>query len=43
MAVSIPNPAHLHVATKGNGRPVILIHGWPLSGAAWEGQGGCSC
>jgi pimeloyl-ACP methyl ester carboxylesterase len=22
----------------GNGRPVILIHGWPLSGAAWEMQ-----
>lgn len=22
----------------GDGRPVILIHGWPLSGAAWEKQ-----
>lgn len=22
----------------GAGRPVILIHGWPLSGAAWEKQ-----
>ena len=22
----------------GTGRPVILIHGWPLSGAAWEHQ-----
>ncbi|MBJ3785798.1 alpha/beta fold hydrolase [Devosia sediminis] len=22
----------------GTGRPVILIHGWPLSGAAWEKQ-----
>ena len=38
MAVSIPNPVHLHVETKGVGRPVILIHGWPLSGAAWGGQ-----
>ena len=24
--------------TGGTGRPVILIHGWPLSAAAWEGQ-----
>ena len=22
----------------GTGRPVILIHGWPLSGASWENQ-----
>lgn len=22
----------------GDGRPVILIHGWPLSGKAWEKQ-----
>jgi len=29
----------LHVEdTGGNGRPVILIHGWPLSGKAWEKQ-----
>jgi non-heme chloroperoxidase len=24
--------------TGGTGRPVILIHGWPLSGEAWKGQ-----
>ncbi|SEP85949.1 Pimeloyl-ACP methyl ester carboxylesterase [Devosia sp. YR412] len=29
----------LHVEdTGGTGRPVILIHGWPLSGKAWEKQ-----
>lgn len=30
----------LHVETSGpdTGRPVILIHGWPLSGKAWEHQ-----
>ncbi len=29
----------LHVEdTGGTGRPVILIHGWPLSGKAWEHQ-----
>lgn len=30
---------HLHVEdTGGDGRPVISIHGWPLSGASWEKQ-----
>ncbi|MCH1867362.1 alpha/beta fold hydrolase [Nocardioides sp. CFH 31398] len=24
--------------TGGNGRPVVLIHGWPLSGASWSEQ-----
>ena len=24
--------------TGGTGRPVVLIHGWPLSGASWEHQ-----
>ena len=29
----------LHVDdTGGEGRPVVLIHGWPLSGEAWSGQ-----
>ena len=22
----------------GTGKPVVLIHGWPLSGASWEKQ-----
>jgi pimeloyl-ACP methyl ester carboxylesterase len=30
---------NLHVDdTGGPGRPVVLIHGWPLSGAAWKDQ-----
>lgn len=30
---------NLHVDdTGGSGRPVVLIHGWPLSGEAWKGQ-----
>ena len=30
---------NLHVEdTGGTGRPVVLIHGWPLSAAAWEHQ-----
>ena len=29
----------LHVEdTGGDGRPVILIHGWPLSADAWKQQ-----
>ncbi|NYD65557.1 alpha/beta fold hydrolase [Agromyces atrinae] len=28
----------LHYTDAGTGRPVVLIHGWPLSGRAWEGQ-----
>lgn len=30
---------NLHVDdTGGSGRPVVLIHGWPLSGEAFSGQ-----
>ena len=29
----------LHVDdTGGDGRPVVLIHGWPMSGDAWSAQ-----
>ena len=29
----------LHVDdTGGSGRPVVLIHGWPLSGESWKDQ-----
>jgi non-heme chloroperoxidase len=31
----------LHVEDSGGaGRPVVLIHGWPLSGASWSDQAG---
>lgn len=29
------SPALHHTDTGGDGRPVVLIHGWPLSGASW--------
>jgi pimeloyl-ACP methyl ester carboxylesterase len=30
---------HLYIAdTGGNGRPIVLIHGWPLASQAWEPQ-----
>jgi len=28
----------LHYEDHGSGFPVVLIHGWPLSGASWEKQ-----
>ena len=28
----------LHVTDQGTGAPVVLIHGWPLSGRSWEAQ-----
>ncbi|NJC25270.1 alpha/beta fold hydrolase [Neolewinella antarctica] len=33
-----PNPADIHYEDYGSGKPVILIHGWPLSLRAWEPQ-----
>jgi len=31
-------PIELYYEDHGSGRPVVLIHGWPLSGRAWEAQ-----
>ena len=31
-------PVELHYEDHGQGRPVVLIHGWPLSGRSWEAQ-----
>jgi pimeloyl-ACP methyl ester carboxylesterase len=31
-------PVELYYEDHGTGRPVVLIHGWPLSGRAWESQ-----
>jgi pimeloyl-ACP methyl ester carboxylesterase len=28
----------IYYEDRGEGRPVVLIHGWPLSGASWERQ-----
>ncbi len=32
------HPIELHYEDFGTGKPVVLIHGWPLSGRAWEPQ-----
>ena len=31
-------PVEMHYEDYGSGRPVVLIHGWPLSGRSWEKQ-----
>jgi len=31
-------PIELYYEDKGVGQPVVLIHGWPLSGRSWENQ-----
>ena len=31
-------PIELYYEDHGAGRPVVLIHGWPLSGRSWEAQ-----
>src|SRR5213596_4387292 len=28
----------LYYEDHGSGSPVVLVHGWPLSGASWEKQ-----
>ena len=38
-AVGTPD-VELHYTDDGTGRPVVLIHGWPLSGRSWEAQTG---
>jgi non-heme chloroperoxidase len=32
------SPIELYYEDHGAGRPVVLIHGWPLSGRSWERQ-----
>ena len=31
-------PIEIYYEDHGRGRPVVLIHGWPLSGRSWEQQ-----
>ena len=31
-------PVEMFYEDHGSGRPVVLIHGWPLSGRSWEAQ-----
>ncbi|MEU9063459.1 alpha/beta hydrolase, partial [Streptomyces sp. NPDC048430] len=31
-------PIRLYYEDHGSGRPVVLVHGWPLNAASWEKQ-----
>jgi pimeloyl-ACP methyl ester carboxylesterase len=31
-------PIEIYYEDHGSGQPVVLVHGWPLSGASWERQ-----
>ena len=31
-------PIEIYYEDHGSGKPVVLIHGWPLSGRSWEAQ-----
>ena len=40
ITVGIENqaPIEIYYEDHGTGKPVVLIHGWPLSGRSWEYQ-----
>lgn len=38
VGIEINTPIELHYQDFGSGTPVVLIHGWPLSGRSWEAQ-----
>lgn len=38
MHIEGANGDSIHVKDRGRGKPVILIHGWPLTGDMWEYQ-----
>ncbi|WP_232491425.1 alpha/beta fold hydrolase [Novosphingobium kaempferiae] len=38
MYIETPQGHVIHVKDMGEGKPVILIHGWPLTGDMWEYQ-----
>lgn len=38
VATEAGKPVEMHYEDYGSGQPVVLIHGWPLSGRSWEPQ-----
>lgn len=33
----MPNPSRIHIHADGRGAPVVLVHGWGMSAAVWDG------
>jgi len=38
VATENQTPVKLYYEDHGTGKPVVLVHGWPLSGRSWEAQ-----
>jgi len=38
-SIKTRNNVHLYIKEWGSGRPVVLIHGWPLSSDTWDDVG----
>ena len=38
VATENQTPVELYYEDHGAGKPVVLVHGWPLSGRSWEAQ-----
>lgn len=38
VATENQTPVELYYEDHGTGKPVVLVHGWPLSGRSWEAQ-----
>ncbi|GAC1413955.1 MAG: bromoperoxidase [Burkholderiaceae bacterium] len=38
VGIEANSPIEVHYEDYGAGKPVVLIHGWPLSGRSWEAQ-----
>ena len=36
--LTTPDQVNLNYTDIGSGRPIVMIHGWPLSGVAFEGN-----
>ena len=38
VGIEANQPVEIYYEDRGSGKPVVLIHGWPLSGRSWEAQ-----
>lgn len=38
VGIEANQPVEIYCEDHGSGKPVVLIHGWPLSGRSWEVQ-----
>ena len=36
--IETPSGATMWIEDKGEGKPILFVHGWPLSGKPWRNQ-----